>query len=176
MTMLIYAGTAIAFLILVLVLLAKDHFRESNDTLTKEDYAEWVGGKRWLSLSERIFDPSDVRWLREELAYPEFADSLTRARQQLAIHWLRALQASFIEIVRTPEFVPLAGSQVDSTAGLQVMWRSVRFQILLFYALVVVSLFGPYHRLIPSFSWLPLLRGNDTALQRPILIDDGESR
>ena len=71
--------------------------------LAEKSYAPSIGNGRWLDLSERIFDPSDARWLEEELAFPKLAKTLVTGRRRLAIHWLEALQTSFDELVRTPE-------------------------------------------------------------------------
>jgi hypothetical protein len=154
MITLIYAGIAIVFLILVLGLLVRARADETNEGTTERDYARSLGDARWLDLSERIFDPSDARWLREELAFPRLANSLTCARKQLAIRWLKALQASFEDLVRRPELVSETPS-AHFTPSWQMLWLTVRFQFLLSYALLVVKLFGPYHRLIPSFTWIP---------------------
>ncbi len=70
-----------------------------------------MGSGHWLDLSERIFDPSDARWLAEELAFPKLAEALILGRKRLAIRWLEALQASFDELVRTPELSPSEASR-----------------------------------------------------------------
>jgi hypothetical protein len=155
MITLIYAGTAIGFLLLVLVLLARTRPEEPGEHRAQKDFAQCLGDARWLDLSERIFDPSDARWLCEELAFPKLAISLTRARKQLAIRWLKALQASFAELVRRPEPEPGEAPPTNSAASWQMLWLTVRIQVLLLYALLMVRLFGPYHRLIPSFTWIP---------------------
>jgi len=110
-----------------------------------------IGNGRWLNLSERIFDPSDARWLAEELAFPKLAKALMLGRKRLAIRWLEALQSSFDDLVRTPESAPSQTPQHTSAGSWKMLWLTLRFKLLISYALLVVKLFGPYHRLIPSF-------------------------
>jgi hypothetical protein len=150
MITLIYAGIAIGFLLLVLGLLARTQPEKPDEGLAGKDYAQCLGDARWLDLSERIFDPSDARWLREELAFPKLANSLTCARKRLAIRWLKALQASFEDLVRRPEPVSSEPPLTNSAPCWQMLWLTVRLQFLLLYVLLVVRLFGPYHRLILS--------------------------
>jgi hypothetical protein len=167
MNLLIYAGIAIAFLVLVLSLLVRARPETTSERVPENDYAQCVGEARWISLSECIFNPSDARWLREELSFPELARSLTRARKQLAIQWLKTLQASFNSLVRTA--APLQDSGANSIESWRLLWLTVRFQFLLSYALLIVQLFGPYHRLIPSFSWIPFLKEGESPLHRSLL-------
>jgi len=175
MNMIIYIGFAIAFLVLVLVLAARGANRESLPESTLEDCTPCPGEDRWLSLSERIFDPSDARWLRDELAFPALADSLTESRKQLAIRWLKTLQASFDQFVRTPERLT-SENQAGSSESWRLLWLTVRFQCLLFYALTMVRLFGPYHRLIPSFAWMQFLEGDSLRLQPSTLTSNSRFR
>jgi len=155
MITLIYAVIAVASLLLALALYRKSRPDEPPDTLTEITCAPNIRNGRWLHLSERIFDPSDARWLSEELAFPKLAETLTRGRKRLAIHWLETLQASFDDLVRTPETTPSSPAEANSPGGWQMLWLTVRFKLLISYALLMVRMFGPYHRLIPSFSWLP---------------------
>ena len=76
MITLVYAAVAIAFLILVLGLFQKDQARRTRRGHGWHPYAPSTGNAPWLDLSERIFDPSDARWLREELAFPKLAEAL----------------------------------------------------------------------------------------------------
>ena len=71
-TLYLYATLAIAFLIVVVGLLRKPRPQGSDDAIEKKGYAPKVASGRWLNLSERIFDPSDARWLQEELAFPKW--------------------------------------------------------------------------------------------------------
>ncbi len=104
-----------------------------------------------LIVAERIFDPGDYRWLREDLCFPQAAETLARHRRQLAIQWLRALRASFKEIVRQPESP--GETPRDDIHSWQLLGETIRIHFLLGYALFVVRVFGPYHRLVPSFGW-----------------------
>ncbi len=164
-----YAGFAIAFLLLALVLLIQGHSPETPRGTAQETGQVSPGEDRWLNLSERIFDPGDARWLREELAFPVLADSLTASRKQLAIRWLRTLQASFSEFVRTPELSPDEASAPNSRDAWRLLWLTLRFQFLLYYALAVVRVFGPYHRLIPSFAWMQILEAGSSRLQPSVI-------
>ncbi len=103
-----------------------------------------------LKIAERIFDDADFHWLRDEIVHPELARALARARKRIAIEWLKAVRLSFDHLVRTP--APAAASPEPVP---QLLWMSLRFRILLGYATLVVRLFGPYHRLIWSFDFLP---------------------
>ena len=98
---------------------------------------------RWLDLSERIFDPSDARWLEEELAFPKLAKALMLERKRLAIRWLKALQASFDELVRTPEIVPGEAAEAASAGSWRMLWLTIRFKLLVSYALIVVKIVWP---------------------------------
>jgi len=174
--MLIYAAIAIAFLILVVGLLLKPQPLDPDESLSERSCAPSFGNGRWLDLSERIFDPSDARWLREELAFPRLAKALVIGRRRLAIRWLQALQASFDEVVRVRELTPSEAPEPNSPGSWQMLWLTIRFKLLVSYALFVVKLFGPYHRLIPSFAWIPFPRGNERSIRRPVLADSRSSR
>jgi hypothetical protein len=169
MITLIYAAIAIAFLILVIGFLRKPLLDDPDEALTEKSYAPSVGNGRWLDLSERIFDPSDARWLAEELAFPKLAKVLILERRRLAIRWLKALQASFDEVVRTPEIAPGAAAAANSAGSWRMLWLTIRFKLLVSYALLVVRLFGPYHRLMPSISWIPFSRESEHSFRRTAL-------
>src|SRR5579872_6779788 len=160
MTMLIYAVVAIVFLILVLGFVNKTQALDPGGPVADKSYTRSVGNGRWFDLSERIFDPSDARWLADELAFPELAKALVFGRKRLAILWLEGLQSSFDELVRTPELTPNEAPEAITGDHWKMLWLTVRFKILVSYALIVVKVFGPYHRLIPSFSWIPLSSAN----------------
>jgi hypothetical protein len=166
----IYAALAIAFLILVLGFLRKPQAPDLDELIEeRKGFAPRVSSGRWLDLSERIFDPSDARWLEEELAFPKLANALTLDRKQLAIRWLEALQASFDELVRTPEIAPSSDPEASSAGGWRMLWLIIRFKFLVSYALLVVKLFGPYHRLIPSFAWVSFSQGSGQTVRRAAL-------
>jgi len=175
MIMLIYAAIAIAFLILVIGLLQKPEPHNLDDAFGEKGCAPKIGNGRWLDLSERIFDPSDSRWLQEDLAFPKLAKELMVRRKRLAVQWLEALQASFDDLVRTPDFAPVETSETNAAGGWRMLWLTVRFKLLVSYALFVVRLFGPYHRLIPSFSWVPLSPASERSFRRAALAVDRTS-
>lgn len=175
MIMLIYAAIAIAFLILVIGVLQKPRPIDPDESLTERGSAPSIGNGRWLDLSERIFDPSDARWLEEELAFPKLAKALTSGRKRLAIRWLEALQASFDEVVRARELTPSEAPEANSPSSWQMLWLTIRFKLLVSYALFVVKMFGPYHRLLPSFSWIPFPQGGERSIRRPALADSRSS-
>ncbi len=150
----IYAAFAIAFLILTLGFLRKPK-HDLGEAVEEQPYAPSISNRRWLDLSERIFDPGDVHWLQDELAFPKLAHSLMLNRKRLAIRWLEALQASFDDFVRTPENVSSEQLDASSAQNWRMLWLTVRFKFLVSYALVMVKVFGPYHQLIPSFAWVP---------------------
>ena len=114
MIILIPVVLSIAFLVVVMVILRRSSDRNADDAVAERKPAPRMGKGRWLDLSERIFDPADVRWLGEELAFPALAVALAEKRKRLAIRWLQALQASFDELVRTPE--PAEGLE-DTAVG-----------------------------------------------------------
>ncbi len=135
-----------AVVILAWLLVRKRHEEEA----LSEERSEGDCGKfwqaSWLRVAERIFDVADFHWLRDEIAQPQLARALARARKQIALEWLKAVRLSFDRLVRTPgpsEPVP------------HLLWMSLRIRMRLGYATLVVRLFGPYHRLIWSFDFLP---------------------
>ena len=178
MTTFTYAFLAIAFLILVIRLLRKPQPHDPDDAAEEKRYAPSIGNGRWLDLSERIFDPSDARWLEDELAFPKLARALELDRKRLAIRWLKALQTSFDDLLRTPEITPSSDPEASSASvgGWQMVWMIVRFKFLVSYALLVVKLFGPYHRLIPSFGWVPFSQGSGHAVRQAELAGERGSR
>jgi hypothetical protein len=171
MITLIYAALSIGFLILVTSLLRNPHPHGADGDVEEKRFAPAVGNGRWLDLSERIFDPSDARWLEEELAFPKLARALMLDRKRLAIRWLEALQASFDDLLRTPEIAPTSDPEATAPTigGWQMLWMVIRFKCVVSYALLVVKLFGPYHRLIPSFAWVPLSQGSRQSIRHAAL-------
>ena len=141
--MLIYAAIAIAFLILVIGLLQKPQPLDPDETLTERSSAPSIGNGRWLDLSERIFDPSDARWLEEELAFPKLAKALTIGRKRLAIRWLEALQASFDEVVRARELTPSEAPEANLSRQLADVMANHPLQALSFLCLVCGQVVWP---------------------------------
>lgn len=169
MTMLIYGTAAVFFLILVVCLVKNRQAPDLDERSMEWSYAPNLGSGRWLDLSERIFDPSDHRWLEQELAFPKLAKALVKARKQLAIQWLRALQSSFDDVVRAQGTALSEAPEDNSPAAWQMLWLTLRFKLLISYALFVVRVFGPYHRLLPSFSWVPFPQGSERSFRRPAM-------
>ena len=153
MSSLLYAIIAV-FVVLLIAVLVRQPAPEGPGTAWEEDdRAFGVRDDRFLSLSERLFNPSDYLWLRDELGFPHLATVLARSRKQLAIQWLRTLNDSFEALVRTPEPVPSNGRTDIPEDSWKLLWLTLRFHGLILYALAVVRLFGPYHRLIPALDW-----------------------
>jgi hypothetical protein len=151
----LYSILAVALLVAIAALLRKPGKHHVDEIVEKRVYTTGDRGNHWLRLSERIFDPADARWLQDELAFPKLAAALTLDRKELAIRWLEALQLSFDEFVRTPAvFANEDSSQINDW---EMLGLALRFKFLISYALIVVKVLGPYHSLIPSFKWVPLL-------------------
>ncbi len=153
----VYAGLTLLILLLIIVLARPGRTPQRAE---EEGPAAVVPGEwdvRWLDLAKQIFDSTDYFWLRDELGFPRLAQSLLNSRRRMAIHWLKTVRASFNELARTPD-LPAPEGQIDNAPGSwQISWLTVRFHLLLNYALLVVWLFGPYHRLIPALNWRRLL-------------------
>lgn len=111
-----------------------------------------------LDLADRIFDPADYCWLRDELKFPEQAAVLARQRKEMALSWLRCLRASFNELVRVPRSAGFARDGGSDPSEWVTTFQTLRFQMLMAYARIAVWAFGPYTRIAPSFDFLrPLL-------------------
>jgi hypothetical protein len=147
--LLIYALVAILLLVVSVVLFRKG--TSSSPEVVAEEPPGGIGqlDVTSLRLAERIFDSSDRDWLRKELCFPEAAVVLERHRKALAIQWLKNLRNSFKEFVRTPEHPAEAFVAQNAPSSLELLALTLRFHLLINYALLIVSLFGPYHRMIP---------------------------
>ena len=163
----IYATLAIAFLSLALGFLRKTKPTHLDEPIDEKGYPSTVNNRKWLVLSERIFDPSDVCWLEDELAFPRLAHALALERKRLAIRWLESLQKSFDELIRVPSLATTDHPDVSPAPGWRALWLVFRFKFLVTYALLMVKFFGPYHALIPSFSWLPFTQASPQTLAEP---------
>jgi hypothetical protein len=120
---------------------------------TEEDFTgDCLGDSSFLNLSQRVFDPADYRWVRKELCFPQAASILAHDRKQLALKWLRTLRRQFKELVRLPESAQ--GSAPSGVSSWRLLGLTLRFHFLLSYAILVVRLFGPYHRLVPPLEWV----------------------
>jgi len=124
-----------------------------------------------LYLAERIFSLSDYRWLRDELGFPHLARELARHRRNLAIQWLRGFRSSFNQLVRAAQLDKREESTNTGPPGWGILFLTLRFHFLLSYALVVVRLFGPYHRLVPSFGWLRAVSWAEYRKERLGIVD-----
>lgn len=145
----------IALLIIAIVALLLrpsrgDYAPETN----RQEFADGLWESQGLSLAERILDPADYFWLRDELGFPSLAESLRRHRKHLALKWLNAVRSSFSEMVRTPEAASHSRTGGETPESWHLLRLTLRFHLLLGYAILVVRLFGPYHRLIPSLNWM----------------------
>jgi len=149
-----YAGLAILIIILVTVLARRTAPEEIGQTELGRDFASDLGHASYLSLVERLFDPADYVWLRDKVGFPQLAPILARARQRMALNWLKTLRRSFDDLVRTPEVELASGSAENTPGSWQLLWLTFRFHLLLGYALLVVRFLGPYHRLVPSLNWM----------------------
>lgn len=111
-----------------------------------------------LRLAERIFDAGDCDWLSKELCFPEAAVVLSRHRKALAIQWLKALRNSFKDLVRLPEPAADGSASAASPSSWELLWLTLRFHFLINYALFIVGLFGPYHRIVPILGAVQSIR------------------
>jgi hypothetical protein len=119
-----------------------------------------------LDLAERIFDPGDYLWLKDEIGFPQLASELARQRKGLALKWLTCLRSSFNELVRAPPSSELPGGDLHDSAGWVATFNTLRFQLLLAYAMAVVWLFGPYTRIAPTFSLLGAILSSEPRKER----------
>ena len=119
-----------------------------------------------LSIAERILDSSDYLWLRDEVQFPDLAKLLLQERKRLALAWLRSVRGAFRDVVRTPEALPAPEFARASKSDWAQTLLTLRFNLLLLYATLVVHAFGPYHRMIPSLRWLNVITHNETVGDR----------
>jgi len=157
-TILIYAGLAILLLLLALLLVQRNREDQTSEWEAMEELTQGLWDESGLRIAERIFDSADFLWLRDEVEFPQLARALARSRQQMALQWLKALRCSFDEMIRSPESLPLEGNSPSALPSWKLLWLTLRIRLLLTYSTVIVKHFGPYHRLIPSLSWVrPIL-------------------
>jgi hypothetical protein len=159
----IYSAFALLLIVAVVLLIRSRRADALRDAEARCDEvgAFWEGSE--LALAERIFDRTDYLWLRDEVGSPAVAQSLLQHRRRIALRWLSAVRRSFDELMRTPG-PAFPGSPVSATPeSWQLLRLTLRFHCILGYAFLVVWLFGPYHRLIPSFGWLPSLFARPSA-------------
>lgn len=149
---------AVLVLILAAALARQDRRQSHAEAGDDRDLVRGLGNGVSLDLASRIFDAADYRWLRDEIEFPHLAEMLLRTRKDLALRWLRGLRSSFNELVRTPQSIE-ASACGDDTGSWAMLFLTLRFHLLVGYALCVVRLFGPYHHLVPSLGWLQALSG-----------------
>jgi len=150
---------ALVVLVVAALLVCQGRRRTRPETGDDRDLARGLGEGVGLDLATRIFDSADYRWLRDELGFPQLAQALLRYRKELALRWLSGLRSSFNELVRAQQSAAASAGISDEPGGWAALFYTLRFQFLLGYALLVVHLFGPYHRLVPSYGWLRALVG-----------------
>jgi hypothetical protein len=152
----VYTLGAFLILILAALLVRQDHgsARESEN-----DRAQCLWDESFLGLAERIFDASDCLWLRNELGFPHLADALARSRKLMALRWLSLLRSSVEELIRVPEPMEESARAGALSPNWGLLWLTLRFQLFLGYATLVVRMLGPYHRLVPPLEWIPSRRG-----------------
>ena len=149
-----YSVIAVLIILVVALLLRPSHEGAAADTDISGEHVRGLWDTPGLILAERILDPADYLWLREELGFPELGRALRRSRQQMALKWLKAVRRSFHELVRTPEPSLPHSATGDTRASWELLRLTLRFHLILGYAFLVVRFFGPYHRLVPSFGWM----------------------
>jgi hypothetical protein len=149
-----YSVTAVLIILVVALLLRPSREGAAADTDISGEHVRGLWDAPGLILAERILDPADYLWLREELGFPELGRALRRSRQQMALKWLKAVRRSFHELVRTPEPSLPHSATGDTRASWELLRLTLRFHLVLGYAFLVVRFFGPYHRLVPSFGWM----------------------
>ena len=148
-----YVLIAILLMVVAALLARERRPGEAEDVPTGECRLDRPVNGQFQKVADRIFDPADFLWLRDALGRADLARALARTRKQLAILWLKSLQRSFNELVRTPEPTSRQGAANRGPASWGLLWLTLRFHLLLVYALFVVRTFGPYHRLLPTLGW-----------------------
>lgn len=165
-TAIIYSVLAVLLLVGLIVLLRWGQDPQASVDDDRES-TQGLWDPAGLTLAERIFDPADYYWLRDQIGFPHLADSLYATRRRLALAWLRAARSSFEDLLRIPEPPPSLGGKPANHSGWQALRQILRFQLVLFYASFVVRWIGPYHSLVPAFRWIspvPDLRLNEGAV------------
>jgi hypothetical protein len=149
---------AVLVLILAAALVLQGRRQFHSEAGEDRELVRGLGDGVSLDLASRIFDAADYRLLRDEIEFPHLAEMLLRTRKDLALRWLGGLRSSFNELVRTPQSIE-ASACGDDAGSWAMLFLTLRFHLLVGYALCVVRLFGPYHHLVPSLAWLQALSG-----------------
>ena len=154
MMLFVYLFLVLAIIVLAVLLTRQSSLAEPSLPAQEPECGNSILEESGLDLAERIFDPGDYRWLKEEIGFPGLARELARQRKVMALMWLRCLRSSFNELIRVPQASgETTGVDSNSTSRATTL-QTIRFQLLLSYALAVVWIFGPYTRIAPSFAWL----------------------
>jgi len=148
-----YVVVAVLILAIAVVLARQSRYPIGEETESAKEFKGGLLETSSLDLAERIIDPSDFRWLRDDLCFPELARMLARHRKEMALRWLRGLRSAFNEMVREPH-VAGASDADDGRQALRMALLTLRFHALLSFAILMVWMFGPYHSIVPSFGWL----------------------
>jgi hypothetical protein len=156
--LILFAILAILLLAASFALARSGQIADPTEIQESQDLAQGLWDGSCLSLAERIFDPADFKWLRDELYFPQAAQVLARHRKELAVNWLKALRSSFKNFVRSADPTDSGTAHARDVSGWQLLWLTLRFHFLVSYAILIVRLFGPYHRLVPYFGWLRSLQ------------------
>ena len=149
-----YVVIAVLILAIAVMLARQDHSPIDVETETGKEFNRNLLEKSCLDLAERIFDPADYRWLRDDLCFPQAARALARHRKEMALRWLRGMRSSFNELVREPLPIGEMGGPDEGLPGWAMAFHTLRFHAMLSFAMIMVWTFGPYHGIVPSFNWL----------------------
>src|SRR5579859_45359 len=148
-----YVVIAVLILAIAVMLARQGRHPIDIETESEKEFNHGLLEKSCLDLAERIFDPSDYRWLRDDLCFPQLARVLARHRKEMALRWLRGLRSAFNELVREPQIARAS----DTNHGLPdwvMAFYTLRFHATLSLAIIMVWMFGPYHVIVPSIDWL----------------------
>ena len=149
-----YVVIALLALAIAAILARQGRDRVGLEAENEKEFNHGLLEKSCLDLAERIFDPADYRWLRDDLHFPQLARVLARHRKEMALQWLRGMRSSFNEVIREPFPVGGTGDSDEGLPGWAMAFHTLRFHATLSFAIVMVWTFGPYHGIIPSFDWL----------------------
>ncbi len=160
-----------AFVFLLVALWARQTLRgEPTEVAVEEEDVEGLLDGLGIALAEQVFDSTDYIWLRDSIGLPHLARELAHSRKQLALRWLKNLHGLFNRLLRTP--LDFCETGRGGSQKRKVFWLTLRFHFFWVYALVVVRLFGPYHRLVPALNWKrlwPKLNSRPESGRAPVL-------
>ena len=148
-----YVIVAVLTLVVAVLLARQGSNKFDAETEAERIFNHGLLDRPCLDLAERIFDPADYRWLREELGFPQLAEDLACQRKEMALRWLKGLRGAFNDLVSEPH-ASGPGDTDDGRPAWAMAILTLRFHALLSFAILMVWMFGPYHRMIPSFGWL----------------------